>query len=140
MIAASVFISINILVLGISLYFDPSIFLDKVIIENDSLIILAQRLAACLIAVGIGVLIALFMQSVSMLKLAMSISCIITLQDTILGFAHDDLSLMIRSFFFCVLASFVLFIANGLKRKRKRVRFLKSEATSLRSDVDIDED
>lgn len=141
MIAAAVFIAINFLVLGISLYVSPSVLFNEIIIENDNVLILSHHIAASFIGIGIAVIVALFMQSVSMLKLSMTVCCIITLQETILGFAHDDTSLMVRSFVFCVLAAFILFISNGLKRKRKRLRFLKTnDSTSNKSSVDTDDD
>ena len=74
-----------------------------------------------------------------MLKLSMATYCIVTLQDSVLGFAYDDTGLMVRSFIFCVLAAFIVFIANGMKRKRKRMRFLKT-TESNRTSTDVDDD
>jgi hypothetical protein len=139
MIAASGFIALNILVLAIILFFDPSIFLKQMYLDSESMQMLSQRYAAVLLALGISILIALFTQSISMLKITMATYCIITLQDTVMGFAYDDTGLMIRSFIFCVLAAFIVFIANGMKPKRKRMRFLKTNNEPLKEDTDDDE-
>lgn len=130
MLAASVFLAVNVLVLSISLYVNPAIFFNNMNFESDSMLILSQRLAAVLLALGISIIVALVMQSVSMLKLSMATYCIVTLQDTVLGFAHDDTGLMVRSFIFCVLAAFIVFISNGMKRKRRPRRFLKTQSSS----------
>ena len=130
MLAASVFLAVNVLVLSISLYVNPAIFFNNMNFESDSMLILSQRLAAVLLALGISIIVALVMQSVSMLKLSMAAYCIVTLQDTVLGFAHDDTGLMVRSFIFCVLAAFIVFISNGMKRKRRPRRFLKTQSSS----------
>jgi hypothetical protein len=139
MTAASVFIAINILVTGLTLYFNPVIFFENMDFESDNMLFLSQRLAALLIALGLSIIISIVMQSVSMLKLSMATYCIVTLQDTVLGFAYDDTGLMVRSFIFCVLAAFIVFIANGMKRKRKRMRFLKT-TESNRTSTDVDDD
>lgn len=139
MTAASVFIAVNILVTGLTLYFNPVIFFENMDFESDNMLFLSQRLAALLIALGISIIISIVMQSVSMLKLSMATYCIVTLQDTVLGFAYDDTGLMVRSFIFCVLAAFIVFIANGMKRKRKRLRFLKN-TESNRTSTDVDDD
>jgi hypothetical protein len=139
MIAASGFIALNILVLAIILFFDPSIFLKQMYLDSESMQMLSQRYAAVLLALGISILIALFTQSISMLKITMATYCIITLQDTVMGFAYDDTGLMIRSFIFCVLAAFIVFIANGMKPKRKRMRFLKTNNEPRKEDTDDDE-
>lgn len=139
MIAASGFLALNIFVFSITLYFNPAIFYGKLNFENETMLMLSQRFAAVFLALGISIIIALVMQSVSMLKLCMATYCIVTLQETILGFAHDDTSLMIRSFIFCVLAAFIVFISNGMKRKRKPRRFLKTQGTSV-SSSDADEE
>lgn len=139
MTAASVFIAVNILVTGLTLYFNPVIFFENMDFESDNMLFLSQRLAALLIALGISIIISIVMQSVSMLKLSMATYCIVTLQDTVLGFAYDDTGLMVRSFIFCVLAAFIVFIANGMKRKRKRMRFLKT-TESNRTSTDVDDD
>lgn len=139
MTAASVFIAVNVLVVGITLYVDPIIFFENMDFESKNMLFLSQRLAAILIALGGAILISLLLQSVSMLKLSMAAYCIVTLQDTVLGFAYDDTGLMVRSFIFCVLAAFIVFIANGMKRKRKRMRFLKSTDSS-RTTTEPDDD
>ena len=139
MTAASVFIAVNILVTGLTLYFNPVIFFENMDFESDNMLFLSQRLAALLIALGISIIISIVMQSVSMLKLSMATYCIVTLQDTVLGFAYDDTGLMVRSFIFCVLSAFIVFIANGMKRKRKRLRFLKN-TESNRTSTDVDDD
>lgn len=140
MIAASGFIALNVLVLALTLYFDPSIFFSRMHFDSDSMLMLSQRFAAVLLALGISIFIALFMQSVSMLKITMASYCIITLQDAVIGFAYDDTGLMIRSFIFCVLAAFIVFISNGMKRKRKRMRFLKTNNESMKQVADDDDD
>ena len=139
MTAASVFIAVNILVTGLTLYFDPVIFFENMDFESDNMLFLSQRLAALLIALGISIIISIVLKSVSMLKLSMATYCIVTLQDTLLGFAYDDTGLMVRSFIFCILAAFIVFIANGMKRKRKRLRFLKN-TESNRTSTDVDDD
>jgi hypothetical protein len=108
-------------------------------LDSESMQMLSQRYAAVLLALGISILIALFTQSISMLKITMATYCIITLQDTVMGFAYDDTGLMIRSFIFCVLAAFIVFIANGMKPKRKRMRFLKTNNEPRKEDTDDDE-
>lgn len=130
MTAASGFLALNVLVLSSTLFFDPSIFFNSMHFDSESMSMLSQRLAAVLLALGISIFIALFMQSISMLKITMASYCIITLQDTVIGFAYDDTGLMVRSFIFCVLSAFIVFIANGMKRKRKRMRFLKTNNES----------
>ena len=140
MIAASGFIALNVFVFSITLYVNPSIFFDKLNFESDSTLILSQRFAAILLALGISIVVALVMQSVSMLKLSMATYCIVTLQDAVLGFAHDDTSLMVRSFIFCVLAAFIVFISNGMKRKRKPRRFLKTQQGTSISSSDSGDD
>jgi hypothetical protein len=108
--------------------------------DSDSMLMLSQRFAAVLLALGISIFIALFMQSISMLKITMASYCIITLQDTVIGFAYDDTGLMIRSFIFCVLAAFIVFISNGMKPKRKRMRFLRTNNESTKQVADDDDD
>lgn len=139
MTAASVFISINILILSLTLFVDPAIYFEKLSFENENMFVITFRLAAVLAALGLSVLIALFLQSVSMLKIAMVVYCLITLQDTVIGFAYDDTGLMIRSFIFCVLAAFITFILNGMKPKRKRARFLKTTTNTSSTQTDDDE-
>lgn len=140
MIAASGFLALNVLVLSSTLFFDPSIFFNTMHFDSNSMLMLSQRLAAVLLALGISILIALFMQSISMLKITMASYCIITLQDTVIGFAYDDTSLMIRSFIFCVLSAFIVFIANGMKPKRKRMRFLKTNNDSKKQSGNDEDD
>jgi hypothetical protein len=140
MIAASGFLALNVLVLALTLYFNPSIFFNSMHFDSDSMLMLSQRFAAVLLALGISIFIALFMQSISMLKITMASYCIITLQDTVIGFAYDDTGLMIRSFIFCVLAAFIVFISNGMKPKRKRMRFLRTNNESTKQVADDDDD
>lgn len=124
MMATTLFLAISIIVFGITLYLDPSIFLEKNY-DGESIQFISNRWAGSLLALGISMLIALVLQSISMLKITMVILCIMNLQDTIIGFAYDNDTLMVRSFLSCVLAVFMVFILNGMKPKRKRHRFLK---------------
>ncbi|MBU3676271.1 MAG: hypothetical protein FGM54_03690 [Chitinophagaceae bacterium] len=133
MMAATIFLAVSIIVFGISLYVDPSIFLDKIEFEGDSIKFIAHRWAGALMAIGISMLIALLSQSISMLKITMAVFCLMNLQDTIIGFAYDDNTLMVRSFLSCVLAAFLVFILNGMKPKRKRHRFLKLDDNATAS-------
>ena len=141
MMAATLFLAISILVLGVSLYVQPTIFIENIIFDDDDINFMAHRWAGTLIAIGLSMLIAMALQSISMLKITMAIFCMINLQDTIIGFAYDNNNLMVRSFLFCVLAAFVVFILNGMKPKRKRMRFLKvEEATSTSKGISNDAD
>ena len=140
MTAASVFIAINILILSITLFADPAIYFEKLSFEDENMFMITLRLAAVFAALGLSVLLALFLQSVSILKITMIIYCLITLQDTVIGFSFDDTGLMIRSFIFCVLSAFIMFMLNGMKRKRKRVRFLKTTSDTSRTISNDDQD
>lgn len=130
MMAATIFLAVGIIVFGVSLYVDPSVFLENMEFDSDNIRFIAHRWAGSLVAIGIAMLIALVSQSISMLKITMAVFCIMNLQDTIIGFSYDDNTLMVRSFLSCVLAAFLVFILNGMKPKRKRRRFLKLDENS----------
>lgn len=103
----SVLVAILGIFVGCSLYFSPSTFIPQVDFSVAGNRYIAEMWAARQIAMALVMLFCVFKQYAQGLAIILSAYCIMNIQDAVIGYIHNDMSLVFGASVFTLLTGFM---------------------------------